>query len=73
MQQFLKPSVRAAWARVIPTELLTQLLVRMNGLLSTLDVRFGRVALASLATGLEGGESCRGRIAWFTSAGLWSG
>ena len=61
MQQYLKPAAGAAGARVIATELLEKLFVPVHDPMPTFDAGFGRVALPTLARGLE---TRTGRGAW---------
>lgn len=53
MQHFLKAPPGSAGTRIVPAEFLGKLLVSMNDLDATLDVRFGREALATFICGFE--------------------
>lgn len=52
MQHFLKAFCTAAWARVVPSEFLEQILISMHYSVALLDVRLGWVSAATLAHGL---------------------
>src|SRR5687767_9904623 len=65
MQQCLKPAARAAGARVIATELLEKLFVPVYNAIPAFDSGFGRVALPTLARGLE---TRTGRGVWFCAS-----
>jgi hypothetical protein len=70
MQQFLKPTAGAAWAWVIATQLLDQLLVSVHNAMTALDPGFGWEAPATLTRDLET-ETGRGAwsfVSWHTSA-----
>jgi hypothetical protein len=62
MQQFLKPATGTAQARVVAPELFEKLLVPVHDAISAFDPGLGRVALPTLARGLE---TSVGRGVWF--------
>src|SRR5215467_6160592 len=53
MHQFLKPAAGSARARIVAAELFSELLGAPDYAVATLDPRFGRISLASLARSLE--------------------
>jgi len=55
MQQFLKPALGAAWAWVVPAELLQKLLAAVYHAIAALHPRFGRIALPTFTRDLETG------------------
>src|SRR5262245_24216854 len=59
MQQFLKPARGPARARVVPAELLEQLLVSAHDPAASLHARFGRISLPALTRDLETGTGLR--------------
>ena len=72
MQQFLKPATGTAGAEVVATELLDEFFVTVHDAISAFDSGLGRVALPTLARGLEtsigrGVWSC---ASWHTSVEL---
>jgi hypothetical protein len=70
MQQFLKPTIGAAWAWVVATQLLDQLFVSVHNAMTALDSGLGGEALATLTGDLET-ETGRGAcffVSWHTSS-----
>jgi len=61
MQHCLKPATGTAWARVVATELLEEFFVPVHDAMPAFDPGLGRVALPTLARGLE---TRTGRGAW---------
>jgi hypothetical protein len=57
MQQFLKPARGAAGARVVPAQLLDQLLVAAHHPVAALHARLGRIAFPALTGDLETGTA----------------
>jgi hypothetical protein len=73
MQQFLKPACGAAWAGVVPAELLDQLLVAAHHAMAALHPRFGRVALPALTGDLETGAALVCCSSWHVSSSALEG
>ena len=65
MQQYLKPATGTARARIVTTEFLEELFVPVHDAMSAFDAGFGRVALPTLARGLE---TRIGRGAWLCAS-----
>lgn len=68
-QHFLKPATGAAGTRIVPTQLLRQVLVPVNDAIAAFDLRLARESAATLTRVLEsrGGLRCRCAVAWCTS------
>jgi hypothetical protein len=68
MQQFLKPTRGAAWAGVVPAQLLYQLLVAAHHAMAALHARLGREALPALTGDLETGTALVCCSSWHVSS-----
>jgi hypothetical protein len=68
MQQRLKPATRIARTEIVSAELLHEFLISVNDLGSSLNLLFGRIALASFTAALESRIGLRDKwFAWQTS------
>jgi hypothetical protein len=67
MQQFLKSARGAAWAWVVPAELLHQFLVAAHHAVAALHARLGRVSLPALTGDLETGTALVSSSSWHDS------